>query len=226
MPKLPWESDGKVGHVIVTVPGLLTLKGEADVLPRYDVSYRARFSGRNGSTGMDGVNGTDGSSGLVGSIDSQHPSAGGNGGDGTDGTDGGRGEDGDYGPAVLVEVALWPGNRPLLEATVSSEGSPQEWYLIDPNGGWLQVSSDGGSGGKGGRGGTGGRGGSGGIGTPNGSSGRDGLAGHDGTNGFDGRDGQITLVYDPKAAPYISAIRLLTRSPKPIVKERPVPPLW
>lgn len=223
MPKLPWESDGKVGHVTVTVPGLPELKGEADVTPRYDVEYHANFSGTSGTNGMDGTNGLSGSDGSMGSIDPQHPSAGGNGSDGSNGTDGSNGGDGWSGPEVLVQVALWPGNHALLEVEVSAGKSHVESYLIDPVGGSVTVRSLGGSGGKGGSGGHGGRGGSGGVGSPNGMSGHDGLNGSDGRNGSDGSDGQVTLVYDPKAAPYIAAIHVPRNA---VIHEQPVNPLW
>lgn len=223
MPKLPWESDGKVGHVTVTVPGLPELKGEADVTPRYDVEYHANFSGTSGTNGMDGTNGLSGSDGSMGSIDPQHPSAGGNGSDGSNGTDGSNGGDGWSGPEVLVQVALWPGNHALLEVEVSAGKSHVESYLIDPVGGSVTVRSLGGSGGKGGSGGHGGRGGSGGVGSPNGMSGHDGLNGSDGRNGSDGNAGQVTLVYDPKAAPYIAAIHVPRNA---VIHEQPVNPLW
>lgn len=226
MPKLPWQSDGKVGHVQVTVPGKPELTAGIDVTPRYNVAYRATFSGDNGPNGMDGTNGISGTSGLTGSIDPNHPSAGGNGSDGTNGTSGNNGGMGGDGPPVLVEVALWPGDHPLLEVAVSISAKDKEWYLIDPNGGSLTVASAGGPGGNGGHGGKGGRGGSGGIGTPNGMDGHDGLDGQDGLRGMDGSPGRITMVYDPAAQPYLSAIHLTRSGVKPVMTEKPVPPLW
>ena len=172
---------------------------------------------------MDGTNGLSGSDGSMGSIDPQHPSAGGNGSDGSNGTDGSNGGDGWSGPEVLVQVALWPGNHALLEVEVSAGKSHVESYLIDPVGGSVTVRSLGGSGGKGGSGGHGGRGGSGGVGSPNGMSGHDGLNGSDGRNGSDGNAGQVTLVYDPKAAPYIAAIHVPRNA---VIHEQPVNPLW
>src|SRR5579863_7116008 len=135
MPRIPWLSDGKIGHIHVTVPGHPDLIGDIDVQPRYDIAYRAVFSGSDGLRGSDGTDGISGSSGLAGSFDPNHPSAGGNGGDGTNGSDGGRGHDGDDGPPVLVRVALWPGDHPLLEVSVSGPSKQEDWFLVDPNGG-------------------------------------------------------------------------------------------
>src|SRR6202041_4052176 len=119
--------------------------------------------------------GMGGSSGSSVSTDPNNPSAGGNGGNGTDGGNGGDGGDGGNGPPVQVRVTLRAGAHPLLQASVSAQGKTR-LYLIDPQGGALTVTADGGPGGSGGRGGRGGAGGSGGIGTPNGKI---GMAGSD-----------------------------------------------
>ena len=109
----------------------------------------------------------------------------------------------------------------------SNPAAPQEtFFLVDPQEGSLTVSSSGGSGGQGGKGGRGGRGGSGGIGSPDGRDGSNGSDGHDGSRGFDGRSGVITVVYDPSAQPYLSAIRVPGQSPAPLFKEESVSPLW
>ena len=98
---------------------------------------------------------------------------------------------------------------------------------FDPNGGFLTVTSQGGSGGSGGKGGRGGRGGSGGSGSPNGSSGSDGLSGRDGSDGSPGRAGSITVTYDPQAKPFLSSIRLSNAGGlPPMFKEQAVGPLW
>jgi len=226
MPRIPWLSDGKTGHIHVTVPGHPDLVADIDVQPRYNVAYRAAFSGSDGTSGFNGTDGISGTSGASGSFDPNHPSAGGNGGDGTNGSDGSNGHDGDDGPPVLVRVALWPGNHPMLEVSVSGPSKQEEWFLVDPNGGSVSVASNGGSGGQGGKGGKGGRGGSGGIGSPNGSDGHNGMDGQDGHRGLDGSPGQITMIYDPQTRAYIDAIHLPRFGPRPILREQAVAPLW
>ncbi|HEX9201962.1 MAG TPA: hypothetical protein VF865_20570 [Acidobacteriaceae bacterium] len=227
LPSDPRVSDGKTGHVSITVPSHPDLKAELDIPLRYNYAFNVSFSGINGSSGLDGNSGLDGSSGSMGSIDLQHPVAGGNGSDGSNGSDGGNGSNGGDGEDVLVRAALRAGSDPLLEIGVSAVRGGERYYLVDPQGGSLTISSDGGSGGQGGKGGRGGRGGSGGIGFPSGSSGSDGRNGSDGSNGSSGRSGSITVTYDPAVKPYLAAIRTWNPGgPKPILKEEAVAPLW
>jgi hypothetical protein len=222
----PRVSDGKEGHVIITVPSHPDLRAELDVPVRYDQKFVANFSGSAGFNGMDGSSGTDGMSGSPGSIDPNNPSPGGNGGDGTNGSDGSNGGDGGNAPAVQIRVALRAGRQPLLQVSVSAAGK-QKLYLIDPQGGSLTVRADGGSGGSGGKGGHGGRGGMGGSGTPNGSSGRDGWDGHDGFSGSQGRGGNITITYDPRAKSYLGIFHLSSQNgPAPVFREEAVAALW
>jgi hypothetical protein len=222
----PRISDGKLPHVAVTVPSHPDLHADLDIPVEYDRQFTANFSGRSGSSGSDGSSGLDGSSGSSGSFDPDHPSAGGDGSDGSNGSDGGNGGDGEDGPPVQVRVTLRPGSHPLLQAGVAARGVEQ-LFLVDPQGGSLTVLDDGGSGGSGGKGGSGGRGGSGGIGSPNGSSGRDGSDGHDGSSGSSGRGGSITVIYDPRARPYLGMLKLLNEGgPKPVFREQAVGPLW
>ena len=163
LPRDPRISDGKIGHVTITVPSHPDLRADLDIPPRYNYKFTANFSGSSGSSGIDGINGTDGFSGTPGSMDPNNPSAGG---DGSDGSNGSNGEDGGPGgdaPSVQIRVALRAGNHPLLQVSVEAAGQ-QKFYLVDPQGGSLAVRADGGPGGSGGKGGRGGRGGSGGIG--------------------------------------------------------------
>ena len=112
------------------------------------------------------------------------------------GQDGGNGGDA---PPVQIRVALRSGAHPLLQASVSAAGK-QRLHLVDPQGGALAVTANGGPGGSGGRGGRGGRAGSGGMGTPNGNNGSDGSSGRNGFDGSQGRGGSIIVRYDtPKA---------------------------
>ena len=219
----PRVSDGKMGHVTITVPSHPELHVDLDVPVRYDYAFAANFSGSNGTNGLNGTDGTSGSNGSMGSMDPNNPSAGGDGGNGTDGGDGGNGSDGGDGPNVQVFLRLRSGTKPLLQASVQAAGHKQWFYLVDPQGGSLTVSSAGGSGGAAGKGGRGGSGGSGGMGSPPGNS---GMAGHDGLDGHAGSDGSpgtITVTYDPSAQPYLSALHV---SKSASLKEAPVQALW
>jgi hypothetical protein len=226
----PRVSDGKTGHVVITVPGHPDLHAEFDIPLRYNYPFASNYAGSNGTNGLDGMDGRDGSSGGAGSMDPDNPSAGGNGGDGTSGADGGNGGDGGGGPPVQVQVALQSGSHPLLQLGVTVAGHKERFYLVDPQGGSLTVTSAGGAGGragKGGRAGIGGPGGTGGMGLPNGSRGIDGSSGSDGHAGSDGRGGNITVTYDPQVKPYLSAIHLSNPGgPAPVFKEAAVAPLW
>src|ERR1700687_3605813 len=191
LPHDPRKSEGKLGHVTITVPSHPDLRAELDTPARYNYAFTSNFSGSSGSSGMSGSDGMAGSSGSMGSNDPNNPSAGGNGGNGTDGSNGGDGGNGGDAPPVEVRVAFRSGSNPLLQVSVSAAGK-QKLYLVDPRGGSLTVRADGGAGGSGGRGGRGGQGGSGGMGTPSGSSGSNGS---DGRSGFDGsarEGGRIT----------------------------------
>jgi hypothetical protein len=222
----PRVSDGKTAHVTITVPSHPDLHADLDIPITYDYNFVANFSGAPGSDGLNGSDGMAGSSGSMGSTDPNNPSPGGNGGNGTDGSNGGDGGNGGNAPPVQVRVTLRPGTHPLLQASVVAAGK-QRLYLIDPQGGALTVTADGGRGGSGGRGGRGGSGGSGGIGTPNGSSGSTGSDGRNGFDGSPGKAGSVTVTYDPQVQPYLTAIRLSNKGgPRPVFKEEPVAPLW
>jgi hypothetical protein len=228
LPKDPRVSDGKTGRVEISVPSHPGVETSLDIPLRYDYGFVANYAGASGINGTDGTAGIDGISGTMGSIDPNNPSPGGNGTNGTNGSDGGNGGDGSDGPPVQVLVTLRAGSHPLLQVGVLGPGRVKErFYLVDPQGGSLTVNDRGGSGGTAGKGGRGGRGGSGGIGTPNGSNGTDGSSGQDGRAGSDGRGGQITVIYDPSAQPYLSTLHVNSPGgPKPVFVEQPVGPLW
>ena len=223
----PRATDGKTGSVAVSIPSQPNVKAaELEIPFRYNVAFAASFAGATGSSGMDGTDGMDGSAGSMGSIDPNNPSPGGDGGNGTDGTNGTDGGPGGDGPAVRVFATVQKGTPTLIQFYVAS-GNTQKYFLVDPNGGTLTVSSNGGRGGAGGRGGRGGHGGAGGSGTPNGSNGMDGNSGLDGQNGPDGRGGMITVAVDPSAQPYIGILKLVSENgPKPDFDSVTVPPLW
>src|SRR5262249_48337216 len=79
LPQDPRVSDGKLGHVTITVPSHPDMRTELDIPVRYDHNFSAGFSGSDGSSGSNGSDGMDGSSGSSGSLDPEHPSPGGNG---------------------------------------------------------------------------------------------------------------------------------------------------
>jgi hypothetical protein len=222
----PRVSDGKVAHVTITVPSHPDLRAELDIPITYDYSFVSNFSGSPGSSGMNGADGMDGTSGSMGSMDPNNPSPGGNGSNGTDGSNGQDGGNGGDAPPVDLRVTLRAGAHPLLQMSVSAAGK-RRLYLVDPQGGALTIRADGGPGGSGGQGGRGGRGGSGGMGTPSGSNGSDGASGRSGFDGSPGKGGSITVTYDLKAKPYLTAIHLSNKGgPPPVFKEEPVAPLW
>ena len=222
----PRVSDGKTAHVAITVASHPDLHADLDIPITYDYNFIANFSGAPGSDGSNGSDGMAGSSGSMGSTDPNNPSAGGDGGNGTNGSDGGDGGNGGNAPPVQVRVTVRPGTHPFLQVSVSAAGK-QRLYLVDPQGGALNVKADGGPGGSGGHGGRGGAGGSGGMGTPSGNSGSSGSDGRNGFDGSPGKGGSITVTYDPQAKPYLAIIHLSNKGgPAPVFQETPVPPLW
>lgn len=227
LPLDPRLSDGRTGHVVVTVPTHSELHAELDVPLRYDMKYSADFSGFKGVDGMNGTNGTDGTRGSDGNPDPEHGVAGGNGSNGSDGSAGMDGSPGGDAVDVHISLTLHPKNPALIEAEVSA-GNKDFFYLIDPSGGSLTVKADGGRGGDGGKGGQGGRGGAGGSGWPSGMSGQDGLAGRDGSSGSDGFGGRITVTYDPAVGPHLGEVLRLSNwnGPKPVFESRELNPLW
>jgi len=228
--KDPRLSDGKTGHVTITVPSHPEVRADLDIPFRYNIAFAANFSGTKGMDGANGMDGLSGTPGSMGSTDPNNPSPGGNGGNGTNGSDGGDGEPGGNAPPVQVRATLQPpssaGDHPLLQVSVLAR-TKQKFYLVDPQGGSLTIHADGGPGGSGGRGGRGGQGGSGGIGTPNGSSGQSGTDGRSGFDGAQGRGGLITVIYDPSVTQYLSVIHLSnSNGPKPVFQEQTVTTLW
>jgi len=206
LPADPRLSEGRTGHLVLSVPSQPGLKAELDVPIRYDLAFSRKYSGRAGTDGSDGMAGMDGSWGASGSTDPASPSPGSDGGSGGNGSNGGDGGPGGAGPAVRVRVALQAGTRPLLMVTCEGNGGTDR-FLVDPKGGSLAIESLGGPGGRGGRGGAGGRGGTGGSGIPPGHNGSDGLRGWDGHDGRPGPAGPVTVVFDPAVRPFLGAIQ-------------------
>lgn len=187
-------------------------QAEATVTPRYDCSYTANFSGQPGRDGADGRMGSNGTSGKSNQSSGSYAEPGGNGQDGQDGGDGADGEPGQDADDVEVRVALAQGaegEKPLLKVVAKSLTSNHtEIFLIDPEGGALTVLANGGRGGSGGNGGNGGSGGSGGTGAPAGNGGNGGDGGDGGNGASGGNGGHITLIVDPAAKTYLTAINL------------------
>jgi hypothetical protein len=225
--KDPRVSDGKVGHVSITIPSQpAVMVAEIDIPFRYDVAFTSNFSGKGGSNGNNGLDGSSGTSGSDGSTDPNNPSPGGSGTNGTDGSNGGDGGPGGDAPPVQVLMTLQPGSHPLIQASVSASGH-RRLYLVDPQGGSLTVKADGGPGGSGGRGGRGGSGGAGGSGQPSGNSGSNGSDGRNGSDGSMGRGGSITVTYDPGVKPYLGVIHLSSKNgPPQAFVQQAVAPLW
>jgi hypothetical protein len=210
-----------MGHLAITVPSHPGLSAELDVPVRYDYPFVSNFSGSSGSSGFNGTDGIDGTSGSMGSIDPDHPSAGGDGSNGSNGSDGQDGRPGDDGPPVEIRISLRSGSNPLLQVGITTPRQKERFYMVDPQGGSLTVTSNGGSGGSGGRGGKAGRGGAGGVGSPHGHDGSDGSSGRNGNDGSPGKAGSITVTYDPQAKPFLAAIHLPNQGgPPPVFKEK------
>lgn len=224
----PRTSDGKDIHITVTVPSHPEVRTELEIPLRYDRAFTCKYLGRVGTSGMDGIGGIDGMLGSIGSSDLSNPQSGGNGGDGTEGGDGQDGAPGGDGPAVHLWITSRPGDPTLLQVKVQGDRAP-EYFLVDPGGGSITLTSSGGRGGAGGRGGRGGQGGMGGTGWPPGNSGLSGRNGRDGMDGFAGHEGPITVTYDPSVEPWLAVIRCSggeARRPVPVFVKDPVAPLW
>ncbi len=126
-----------------------TVADTFSVLLDYKHAYKLNFSGSSGAPGFPGMNGSSGS-------------AGNNGYHGQAGQDGEFGSDG---PEIGVWADLYRDsllNCDLLYVYAQNLWTGEKFcYLINPEGGKLDVSSNGGSGGFGGSGGNGGNGGDG-----------------------------------------------------------------
>lgn len=239
LPADPRISEGKIPSLHLDTVGHPDVVADLHIAVRYDVPFVANFSGAAGSKGFDGTDGQDGSQGTSATPSAPDPTTGlpgpegpgGRGGDGGNGGDGSDGGDGAPGAAVHVWLRLESDSSSLLQAKISGAGRDL-YYLIDPAGGTLKVTADGGAGGAGGSGGRAGRGGQGGFGNPSGFNGLDGRPGSDGRAGNPGAAGTITVSVDPTAQPYEHLLVLSNHSgsgrpgPAPTFVIEPVSPLW
>jgi hypothetical protein len=191
LPLDPRLSDGKTGHVVVTLAFNPALRAEADIPTRYDQAWYADFNGGSGSSGSHFSGGRDGSPG---------------------------GNAPDVTIRLVMHPVANPGDRKLIEAEVEPEYGKETFYLIDPDGGSLSVSANGGPGGAG---------------ASSDSAGvdREGIAvtgrGLSGSDGPRGRGGKITVIYDPAAAAYLSVLQLSSLGgPEPVFISQHLDPLW
>jgi hypothetical protein len=220
----PRVSEGKLPHIRITAIGHPDVVADLDVPVRYDFDFKADFSGKAGTNGADGWPGTGGSDG----VDYTGKTSGGPGGDGSRGYDGKNGGDGEAGKTVHVWLTLKTGPHPFLQARVASD-TDEKLFLIDPNGGSLEVDANGGAGGAGGEGGAGGKGGAAGQGY---IAGADGPPGNPGRPGRGGAAGTIVVSVDPQAKPFLDKLRLSNHDGNggtgdaPEIRVEPVSAIW
>ncbi|MDQ3395603.1 MAG: hypothetical protein M3512_16045 [Bacteroidota bacterium] len=180
----------------------------------YKSDYKFSIRGSHGSTGWSGSDGANGST-------DHH---------------GGHGENGQHGSSgyhgrnleVIVESYHSPGLGELVLVDVFEKSGPKlKSFIINPDGGSLNIQSRGGDGGNGGSGGSGGNGGSGRDGEkfvekiqvndstiveeitydPGTCGGDGGYGGHGGDGGQGGNGGNIQILYSETAAPFLPIIR-------------------
>lgn len=124
----------------------------------YIDNYSQSYYGMMGESGFDGYDGYDGSDASCYSCSGEP---------GQNGARGGDGYMGYSGPNVNVYVDAYFDeilNTSLLKIQVDDNRHESQYYLVNPEGGYLNIYSHGGSGGSGGNGGNGGDGGDGGEG--------------------------------------------------------------
>jgi hypothetical protein len=131
VPADPRITDGYTPRIRVLANGHPGVWTDVQVPLRYDIAYRANFSGRAGASGFDGLDGLDGMSGSSGSIDLNNPSPGGNGTDGSNGGNGGDGSPGQPGDVVHAWLTVAPSGEadgpPRLQARVASSEQGWRW---------------------------------------------------------------------------------------------------
>ncbi len=157
MPADPRVTEGKVARLSITPLGHPDVVTEFNIPVRYDIAFVANFSGADGTPGFDGSDGLDGSAGTDGTPPTVDPTTGsagtpgpgGSGSAGGNGGDGSNGQDGSRGGMVHIWIRLASGATPLLHVKAIS-GTKQSLFIVDPNGGSLEVLANGGRGGRGG----------------------------------------------------------------------------
>lgn len=232
LPRDPRQSAGRMPSVTVMVQGQSDVHSDLQIPMKYDFQFASQFLGQNGERGEGGVHGYRGADGRNGlSVGGTYVTPGEDGYRGGNGGKGRKGKNGCNGPDVVVQLTVHPGSSLLLQASIT-DGVRTDFFLINPKGGSLQLKVGGGLAGPGGKGGAGGRGGLGGSGNPYGSQGADGESGEDGLDGEPGLAGSITVVFDPRAKPYLGLLKLSNVDGKgklgssPVFREESVSPLW
>jgi antitoxin component YwqK of YwqJK toxin-antitoxin module len=167
------------------------IKNELILTLNFRGTTLASFEGTEGREGREGKSGPKGPNAVTSS------DAAGNGGMGGSGGQGGNG-----GPGQNIEVYVKMQNDEILKKEMvyvfvkSNSTNRQALFLVDPDGGKIIVSANGGDGGYGGPGGMGGQGGDD---TYRQSSGNGGQGGSGGSGGDGSNGGSITVYMDPSA---------------------------
>jgi hypothetical protein len=165
------------------------IKSEWTVKLNYTGNIVADFSGTPGERGYSGQNGQRGANAVT---SSDKCGSGGNGGPGGNGGNGDVGQDIEVFAKMKYDEVL---KKELLHVLVKSKTTGKsQTYLVNPEGGKIKVSADGGYGGSGGQGGQGGQGGDDSYRQASGNGGNGGSGGVGG-NGANG--GTITAYMDP-----------------------------
>jgi hypothetical protein len=173
------------------------IKSELVLKLNYKGNVVADFSGTPGKQGQMGQSGIRGNNGSG----SSNCSAGTNGGQGGNGGNGGTGQDIEAFVKMKFDEVL---KKDMLQVLVKSKTTGKEQvYIVDPDGGKITVSADGGKGGAGGSGGYGGPGGSDTY-KKVGANGGDG--GNGGNGGIGGNGGTITAYIDPSAEKLVGTV--------------------
>jgi hypothetical protein len=173
------------------------IKSELVLKLDYKAAQVADFSGAPGKTGQMGQSGVRGNNGSG----SSNCSAGTNGGQGGNGGNGGTGQDIEAFVKMKFDDVL---KKEMLQLLVKSKTTGKEQlYIVNPDGGKITVSADGGIGGSGGQGGYGGPGGSDTY-KKVGANGGDG--GNGGQGGIGGNGGMITAYIDPSAEKLVGTV--------------------
>ncbi|MEO5642719.1 MAG: hypothetical protein ABIQ40_18440 [Bacteroidia bacterium] len=165
------------------------VKNELIIKLNYKGTTVANFDGESGSRGKQGASGRNGANAVTSSDQAGQAGMGGMGGQGGNGV---AGQDIEVSVKLQFDEGL---KKEMLYALVKSKTTgKQQLFLVDPDGGKLIVSANGGRGGEGGEGGQGGKGGDD---TYRQFSTNGGPGGQGGNGGNGANGGTITVYMDP-----------------------------
>jgi hypothetical protein len=165
------------------------IKSEWTLKLNYTGDIVADFSGASGERGYQGQSGQRGANAVT---SSDRCGSGGNGGPGGNGGNGDAGQDIEVFAKMKYDEVM---KKDLLQVLVKSKTTGKtQTYLVNPEGGKIKVSANGGYGGSGG---SGGQGGGGGDDSYRQSSGNGGNGGSGGVGGNGGNGGTIVAYMDP-----------------------------